>query len=67
MIFPAQIVSEVDGTVWNEYDAVNVLGAITCADLEHSQYSELMSDSLMFDELVVDAEKVKGALLFRLE
>ena len=66
-ILPAVIESETDGTVWDQYVAVNVLGAIACADLAKSTYSELMPGSYMFDELAIKADKAKGSLLFRLQ
>lgn len=64
--FPAVIKSEEDGTVWENYFAVNVLGMIACADLSNSTYDEIMPGHYAFDELAIHAEKAKGALLFRL-
>ncbi len=65
--FPAIIKSEVDGTVWDGYFAVNVLGLISCADLSKSSYTEIMPGSYRFRELAINAEKTKGTLLFRLQ
>ena len=66
-VFPAIIKSEVDDTVWEEYYGVNVLGSISCADLGKSIYDEVMPGHYIFDQLAIDAEKAKGALLFRLQ
>ncbi|WP_196137598.1 imm11 family protein [Aliikangiella sp. G2MR2-5] len=65
-LFPAIVKSDVDGTIWDNYFAVNILGVIQCADLSNSIYSELMPGSYIFDELAIDAEKANDALLFRL-
>ena len=65
-VFPVVIKSEKDKTTWDNYYAVNVLGAISCADLERSEYDEIMPGHYIFDELAIDAAKAKGALLFRL-
>lgn len=64
--FPAIVKSTVDGSVWNDYFAVNVLGMIACADLNKSTYSEIMPGYYKFEDLAIDANKAKGALLFRL-
>lgn len=66
-IFPAIIKSETDGTIWDGYFAVNVLGLISCADLSRSTYTEIMPGSYRFRELAIHPEKAKGALLFRLQ
>lgn len=65
-LFPAIVKSEEDGTVWEDYFAVNVLGMIACADLGKSIYDEIMPGHYGFDELAIDAEKAKDSLLFRL-
>lgn len=66
-LLSAVIESETDGTVWDQYATVNVLGSIACADLARSTFSELMPGSYMFDELAINSEKPKGSLLFRLQ
>lgn len=66
-VFPAIVKSEEDGTVWDNYFAVNVLGIISCANLSKSTYSEIMHGHYSFDELAIDTEKTKNALLFRLQ
>jgi len=65
--FPVVIESEVDGTKWGDYFAVNILGRISCAELDKSEYTEIMPGHYRFRELAIDAEKTKGALLFRLQ
>lgn len=64
--FPAIVKNEEDGTIWEDYFAVNVLGMIACAELSKSTYSEIMPGHYRFKELAIDAEKAKGSLLFRL-
>jgi len=65
-VFPVVIKSDQDGTIWKDFFAVNVLGMIACADLENSDYDEIMPGHYIFDELAIDASKAKGNLLFRL-
>lgn len=65
--FPAIVESKTDGTVWEGFYLVNILGRIKCADFGRSVYSELFPGSFEFEELAIDAEKAKGALLFRLQ
>ncbi|PUA27887.1 MAG: hypothetical protein B0W54_15320 [Cellvibrio sp. 79] len=66
-LFPAVIKSEVDGSVWEDYYAVNVLGLIACADMDNSDYDEIMPGHYRFRELAIQAEKANDALLFRLQ
>lgn len=66
-LFPAVIKSEVDGSVWENYYAVNVLGLIACADMDNSDYDEIMPGHYRFRELAIHAEKANDALLFRLQ
>ena len=65
-VFPAIVKSEKDGTIWEDYFAVNVLGMVSCAVLPKSTYSEIMPGHYRFQELAIDAEKAKDALMFRL-
>ncbi len=65
--FPAIVRSDVDGTIWKNYYAINVLGLISCADLDKSEFTEIMPGSYRFRESAIDANKAKEALLFRLQ
>ena len=65
-VFPAVIKSTEDGTIWEDYFVINVLGMIACADINNSTYDEIMPGHYIFDELAINADKAKGALLFRL-
>lgn len=62
----------VAGATWKDYQAVNVLGLVACADLSASEFTHIMDrpgDGLplfAFEELKVDAARANGALLFRL-
>jgi hypothetical protein len=66
-VFPAIVKSEEDGTTWNNYFAVNVLGMVSCAVLSKSTYNEIMPGHYIFSELAIDSSKGKDALLFRLQ
>lgn len=65
-VFPIIIKSEIDDTIWEDFFAVNVIGVIACANLEKSNYSEIMGGHYRFSELAIDSDKAQGALLFRL-
>ena len=65
-VYPAVLKSLTDGSVWNNYFGVNILGLVSCADLSRSTYSELMPRHYAFDELAIDVSKIDGAKLFRL-
>lgn len=71
--FPAMLKSEVDGSTWTNYKAVNVVGLVFCADLDRSIYQKMMAlpgagspPLLSISELKIDTSKAKGALMFRL-
>ena len=69
--FPAELKSSRDGTVWNHYVAVNVVGAVACADLARSQFEDVIDTPgggrlYSFSDLKVDATKALDAPLFRL-
>jgi len=71
--FPAEVSSSVDGTVWKNYQAVNVIGLIACADLEKSKYiiiadrcGEGAVPLMGFKKLKVDPVRARDQLFFRL-
>ena len=64
--FPVIIKSTEDGTIWEDYFGLNILGLISCADLPKSTYTEIMPGHYRFRKLAIDAERAKGALMFRL-
>lgn len=47
------------------YRAVNIVGAVACADLDRSAF-EALEGMTFFDKLVIDAKRAGGADLFRL-
>jgi len=71
--FPAEIRSSVDRSIWTNYQAVNVIGKISCADFTSSKFTHIMdrpeSDDLplvAFENLKVNPNCTRDALLFRL-
>ena len=44
----------------------NTVGVIACADLGRSKYQAIMHGMAVFEELAIDLNRAKGALLFRL-
>jgi hypothetical protein len=72
-LFAAEVTSRVDGTIWNDYYAVNVVGLVSCADLAKSEYTTIMDRPgegalplMAFQDLKIDATRAEGWLLFRL-
>lgn len=69
--FPVEVRSRVDGTVWTNYKVVNVIGLVSCADLERSKYT-IIADRcgegavplMAFKKLKVDAVRAGEQLLF---
>ena len=47
------------------YRAVNIVGAVACADLSHSEYEDF-EGMFFFDRLVINPMKARSALCFRL-
>lgn len=68
-LYDAHVINPLDGKTYDNYKAVNILGLISCANLDESV---MMGDSdselldMDFDELSIDEEKAGGALFFRL-
>jgi hypothetical protein len=55
--------------VFDDFYVVNVVGAVSCADLSKSEYEPppgRPTISVAFEKLVIDESKTRGALLFRL-
>lgn len=65
--FPAVVKSRKDGTLWDGYYAVNVLGMIQCADLSKSDYDEIFPGHYRFRTLAIDSNLTKDSLIFRLQ
>ena len=69
-IFPAAIQDEAHDLVYEDYKAVNIVGKISCANMEESELMDPDDENELvdvdFESLVIDEEKAGGALLFRL-
>ncbi|WP_108869173.1 ankyrin repeat domain-containing protein [Aquimarina aquimarini] len=65
--FPVSIKSKKDGTVWEDYFAINLLDVIACGAFPKSIFKENKPKDWIRCELVIDAEKANGALFFRLK
>ncbi len=69
--FPA-VVEDIDGNIkWKDYFAINVIGKVSAADLSESEYIEIGERPgglpfAGFQNIVIDPEKARGFLLFRL-
>jgi hypothetical protein len=67
-LFSASLDDPFNNCVHNNYKVVNIVGAVSAADLVKSNYTaygELLYD-VDFDSLVINESKAKGALMFRL-
>ena len=67
--FPINIIERDEGTINEQYLAVNILGCIKCADMELSEYTDITGEGLFavnFRKLVIDEEKARGQYIFRL-
>lgn len=67
-VYPAVLVDPKSGREYEDYVAFNIIGAIAAANLSESIYSAPDGPMLSvdFDSLVIDTEKARGALMFRL-
>ena len=72
--FPVKLISSIDGTVWDNYFAFNVLGTIDAIDHTASTGTIIMGGDMDGDGLpplvdytniVINPEKANGALMFR--
>jgi hypothetical protein len=67
--YPAVLTDAGRGRRWDGYFAVNVIGAVRCADMDQSHFSDPAGQgviSLGFRRLVLDAGRAGGLLCFRL-
>ena len=67
-LYDAIIANPFDRLDHAEYKAVNIVGAISCADLSRSDYVAHGTPliDVDFDSLTIDKAKASGALMFRL-
>jgi hypothetical protein len=55
------------GRVYTDYKAVNIVGAVSCADLERSEFLDVLEPPLMeFTHLVLDEARARDLPMFRL-
>jgi hypothetical protein len=64
-IFPAEIKHNLTGEIIDDFVVVNIIGMVSCADLSKSDATPL-ADVNYFHKLTIDANKTRGALMFRL-
>jgi hypothetical protein len=68
-VFDTLVVDPTNGQQYDEYKAVNIVGAIAAADLSKSEYSAPSGTALVdtdFESLAIDETKAGGQLMFRL-
>ena len=67
-LFPVQLRNDGTKETWDGYNAVNVLGLISCLAIEQSKATPGLPPLYTFDlsDLVIDERRTDGTLLFRL-
>ncbi|MDF1546105.1 MAG: hypothetical protein P1R58_13510 [bacterium] len=67
-VFNAIVFDPSSNTEYADYNAVNIIGAVACADLDKSDLMTHDVDmiSMSFNSLVIDESKIEGLLIFRL-
>jgi hypothetical protein len=63
--FPAEVLDTASGAISREHQVVNIIGLVSCADLDASR-SRPLGDVNFFDQVVLDPSRTSGALMFRL-
>lgn len=64
--FPTEIRHEGTNEEVLGYVAVNIVGRVSCIDLESSEAEPFVGEELYIKKLVIDPAKARGALMFRL-
>lgn len=66
-VFPAIIRDEANNRVIDDYVLLNVIGIVSCADLDQSEYESLGDEDdpmHVIDKLVIKTDRVKGLDIF---
>jgi len=65
--FDAVVENSVTGEVSDDYKIANIIGIVNCIDYDNSELEYFPDGGVMFfDKLVLDENKIKGLLIFRL-
>lgn len=65
-LYQAELIDK-EGKIYKNYKAVNIVGLVSCTDVEASEYIPGSEPPLMlFSKLVIDESKIHGMKLFRL-
>lgn len=66
-VFPVRIRDETRKKVINDYVLLNVIGLVSCADIDRSEYGNLGGDEdplLVIDKLVIKTDRANGLDMF---
>jgi len=63
-VHPVIIRDEVNSRTFDDYLLLNIIGRVSCADMETSEYESLGDDMNIIDELVLDSSKTHDLDLF---
>ncbi len=61
---PVIIQDHVNNRQIHDYVLLNIIGRVSCADMDASEYSELGDDMNIIDKLVINPAKTHGLLFF---
>jgi hypothetical protein len=64
--YEARIEDPVDGRVIGDYQFLNVVGLVSCADMAHSEAETIGPGMVMINDLVLDSHRVPSLDLFLL-
>lgn len=65
-LFDIEVTDPRSGVVRKDYKAMNVVGAVSCADLDASEYRSARVPRVNFTKLVLDDSRTMGLPMFRL-
>lgn len=65
-VYPVVIADRETGQVYTDYEFVNIVGLVSCADMAQSECMALGPGINVIDKLVLDAQRTADLLMFRL-
>ena len=65
-LFDTEITDPLTGVVYSDYKAMNIIGAVSCANLDASEYEPSKAPRIDFTKLVIDESRARGLCMFRL-
>jgi len=63
---PVEIKDDVKDITFDNYLLLNIIGKVSCADLDKSEYTEIGEGMKTVNKLIIDGSRTNGLLLFLL-